>query len=89
MPQRPITLTIKVLIEPGLEPPERTTQYVVSAHKAAGRNIRDGAVVISIYDSDGKLVGVDMSGSPSKDVQTEFENLMEDLEERGQSRPEG
>ena len=65
-------ITARVLIEGD----ERTRSFVVSALKSSCRNIRDGtAVAIGLFDEDGKSLGVDISGSPS----TEMQDLIEEI----------
>jgi hypothetical protein len=74
-----VHLIVDVTIEPGTESVERTVGYVVQALKASQRNIRDGSVVIAIK-RDGQLIGVDLSGTPSENLQDQVDNLMDALD---------
>jgi len=71
------TITVKVLIESGTESPDRTRGYVVSALKSSLRNIRDGAVVLAVYNEAGELLGTDTSGTPSPNLQDEIEAVFD------------
>lgn len=76
-PQKVQKLNAEFLIEPGAESPERTFGYVLQAAKSTCRNIRDGCVVTLLYNEDGDLVGMDVSGTPSVTFQKELDEVME------------
>lgn len=75
------TLSAQILVESSSESEERTVGYVVSALKNSFRNIRDGTVVITIYDENEHLIGADMSGSPSAEIEDVFDDLVDKLGE--------
>lgn len=62
-------MTARIIIEPGNESIERTRGYVVSALKNSFRNLRDGSAVIALYNEDDELIGMDISGTPSEELQ--------------------
>lgn len=79
----PKTKRIIALIdyEPEAEHPERTEHHVVSAHKAACRNLRPGtSAVISLYDDEtGDFLGSDISGKPSPTIQKAYEEFVDTI----------
>lgn len=78
---RPQVVTARVLIEAGSESVERTRSYVIQALKSSCRNIRDGTVVIRLYDEHEQLIGTDITGTPSEDLQERFDELFDSYEE--------
>jgi len=74
-----------VLIEPGNESSERTRSYVIQALKSALRNIRDGNVVIALYDETDQLIGMDVSGTPSESLQDTIDEWLDSYEGRRMS----
>ena len=69
-------ITAEFLVESGAESADRTLGYVVQAAKSACRNIRDGCVVTLLYNEDGDLIGMDVSGTPSVTFQNELDEVM-------------
>ena len=79
---KPQVINARILIESGPESVDRTRGYVITALKSALRNIRGGAVAIALYDEDDVLIGMDVSGVPSSELQEHIEDLFEHYEER-------
>lgn len=77
---RPQVITAQIFIEPGAESLERTRGYVIQAIKSSARNIRDGTVVIVLYDENEKLIGMDMTGNPSPALQGSVDEMLEKFE---------
>jgi hypothetical protein len=75
LPRNTEVITAKVLIQPGTESGERLRSYVLSALKSACRNVRDGAVAIGLYNEDGELIGLDMSGIASETMQDSIDEV--------------
>ena len=72
---RPQVVTARILIEAGNESLERTRSYVLQAVKSSCRNIRDGNVVIGLYNENDELIGLDMTGTPSEALQDQIDEL--------------
>lgn len=79
-PPRPQVITATVLVEGGSESHERTRSYVIQALKSACRNVRDGSVLIALYDENEHLIGLDVSGSPSAALQQQVDKFTEKFE---------
>lgn len=79
---KPQVINARILIESGPESAERTKGYVITALKSSLRNIRGGAVAIALYDEDEVLIGMDVSGHPSAELQEQLEDLFEHYEEK-------
>lgn len=75
------SISARIVVESNSESNERTIGYVVSALKNACKNIRDGTVLITIYDEDDKMIGADMSGIPSEELQDSFDDMVDKLEQ--------
>ena len=75
-------INARIVIETNAESPERTLGYVVSALKAACRNTRDGSVLITIYDDEDHMLGADLSGTPSEELQSDLEDLLDKFEDQ-------
>ena len=65
--------TAVIVHETGSEPEERGRGYIVQSLKNACRNMRDGAAAIVIKDENGRIIGVDVSGTPSETFQEDIE----------------
>lgn len=76
-----MVMSVDVYVDSNAESPERIRGYAVSAFKNACKNIRDGTVLSVIRDTEtGKIIGVDLSGTPSSELQEQFEDLIDKLE---------
>ncbi len=73
-------INARIVIETNAESQERTVAYVVSALKNACRNMRDGTVLIQVYDEQDRLLGADLSGSPTEELQDVFDDLVDKIE---------
>ena len=78
---KPTVITARILVESGSESMERTRGYVIAAMKTACRNIRDGNVVVALYDEDEHLLGMDVTGVPSENLQDSIDQLFDKYEE--------
>jgi hypothetical protein len=78
---KPQLIHARILIEPGTESLERTKSYVISAVKSSCRNIRDGNVVVALYDEDDHLLGMDVTGVPSETLQDTIDGMFDKFEE--------
>jgi hypothetical protein len=79
---KPQVITARILIEPHAESSERTKGYVITALKSSLRNIRDGAVAIALYNEEGEMIGMDVTGVPSEALQVHIEELFDSYEEK-------
>lgn len=61
-------LAVRVLVEADENYIDRTTGYVKSALKSSCRNLVYGAAVLALYDEHGKLVGLDITGTPTDEL---------------------
>lgn len=71
-------LEVRVLVETDAENMTRTLNFIKTSVKGSCRNLKNGAVVIGLYDEDGRVVGVDVTGNPSQVMQRRIEELFEE-----------
>lgn len=73
-------ITARLILDSPVEGQDRAKGYVVSALKNSCKNIRDGTVLTTVYDDEEHIIGVDLSGTPSEELQDELEDLLDKLE---------
>ena len=81
MALRQVVVEVRVLVEADEDQMSRTLNFVKSSLKGACRNLNNGTVVIGLYDDDGGLLGLDVTGQPSAELQELIENLFGEEEE--------
>lgn len=79
---KPQVITARILIEPHTESSERTRGYVIAALKSSLRNIRDGSVAIALYNEEGEMIGMDVSGAPSQEFQDHVDDMFEHYQQQ-------
>lgn len=58
-------MTATVLGETRPSNKARTKSYAVSSAKGCFRSVKNASIAILLWDEDGKLIGVDITGDPS------------------------
>lgn len=71
---------VDVFIDSNVESEERIRAYVIQAFKNACKNIRDGTVLVVIRDENERILGVDLSGTPTPELQDSFDDMIDKLE---------
>lgn len=74
-------LEVRVLVETDEENMVRTLNFVKTSLKGSCRNLKNGSVAIGLYDDRGRVVGVDVTGTPSPVMQNRIEELFDEEEQ--------
>lgn len=69
-------VTAEVLLESTSGSKEGLRRHALNALKASCRNARDAVVAVVLYDDEGKVLGLDVTGTPSEEMQREIDALL-------------
>jgi hypothetical protein len=76
---RPQKVTAEFYLDSGPESPERSLAFLIQAIKAAPRNLRsECSAVVLIRDEDGKIIGMDVTGTVSGQLKLLLEEMVDD-----------
>jgi hypothetical protein len=72
---RQVIVEVRCLVEAEEDQMPRTLNFVKTSLKGALRNLNNGAAITALYDDDGGLLGLDVTGQPSPLLQELIESL--------------
>lgn len=72
------TLSVTVLVEDDQATIDRTLGFIKTSLKGSCRNLHSGAVVLGLYDEHDRLVGLDVTGTASPELQEMAERFFEE-----------
>jgi hypothetical protein len=75
---QPQGITAQVLYEAEDGREESLGRFVLLAVKQSCRHVRNGVVAVVVRDGDGNVLGVDISGAPSEEMQEQLDLLLND-----------
>jgi len=75
--QSPVTsVTAQVLYESNEGNVESLGRFVVNSLKQSCRHVRHGVVAVVVRDHSGRILGIDVHGTPSEEMQEKIEDLL-------------
>jgi pyrimidine deaminase RibD-like protein len=76
--EEPRSITVIAFYESTDANDEMLKRYLVNAAKSFARNARSAVVGVVVLDEDDNVLGVDVTGSPSEEIQSAIDALVND-----------